>query len=318
MRAFVILLTCVLSFVICISVQDKKKSDVAQQFHDNITHLKSTLDIKSLKSFEGLYQDENGTPVYLRRVASTLSVTAIASFYNHINTSSLFQLYNLVDFTKNSALNKWSIGKNLKRTHSFETMRYLPSTRDTLLVYTTCNHVNMSIHSLESISSSPDQFDILVIDDHSVDGTVQILTKKGFSVISKQVAKGLTDSWNIGYHIAKLLKYQYIIFSNNDVLVPHGTIEFVRSALKDEALVVPLTTRKGAGHNPTQSIETQYHIEPALVRIFNNPNNFQLVQDMLTSLHNASGTVSFIEYVAINPSVMCFSLYLNPLPLFLF
>jgi hypothetical protein len=49
-----------------------------------------------------------------------------------------------------------------------------------------------------------------------------------------------------------MLKYNYVIFSNNDVLVPHGVVDITRMALKSEALVVPLTTKKGAGHNPKQ------------------------------------------------------------------
>ena len=46
--------------------------------------------------------------------------------------------------------------------------------------------------------------------------------------------------------------YSYVIFANNDVLVPHGAIESIRKDLQNEVLVVPLTTMKGAGHNPGQ------------------------------------------------------------------
>lgn len=56
------------------------------------------------------------------------------------------------------------------------------------------------------------------------------------------------------HRIALLLDYKYIIFSNNDVLVPPGAVDEVRTNLRHEALVVPLTTRTGAGHNPTQVI----------------------------------------------------------------
>jgi pimeloyl-ACP methyl ester carboxylesterase len=49
--------------------------------------------------------------------------------------------------------------------------------------------------------------------------------------------------------------YSYVIFANNDVLVPHGAIESIRNDLQNEVLVVPLTTMKGAGHNPGQVSE---------------------------------------------------------------
>lgn len=86
-------------------------------------------------------------------------------------------------------------------------------------------------------------------------------------MIKKDKPHGLTDSWNIGYRwqlmisliyinalcrIAKAFKYKYIIFSNNDVLVPHGAIDATYKSLQSNALVVPLTTKKGAGHNPKQ------------------------------------------------------------------
>ena len=46
--------------------------------------------------------------------------------------------------------------------------------------------------------------------------------------------------------------YKFIIFANNDILVPYGAIHALRRDLMNEVLVVPLTTLKGAGHNPGQ------------------------------------------------------------------
>ena len=254
----------------------------------NASFFKATLDAKLLSSFQGVYRDRLGTPVFLRRGQDSL---AVSSLWNHkkIDIVRIFQSCNLIDFSQNYAIQQFPKVKASRRRHSFHFDRSWREDVDTLLVYTTCNHVNMSIHSLQSISSAPDVFDIIVIDDHSIDGTTEILTKMGYSVISKPEARGLTDSWNIGYHIASLLKYRYIIFSNNDVLVPHGTVELVRTALKEEALVVPLTTQKGAGHNPTQSIEAHYDIDPRHIPLFNNPSNFQGVQDILSRLHNRTG-----------------------------
>lgn len=49
---------------------------------------------------------------------------------------------------------------------------------DTLLIFTTCNHIDMTTHSLNSLRYAPDSFDIIVIDDYSVDGTVEYLVKR--------------------------------------------------------------------------------------------------------------------------------------------
>lgn len=54
------------------------------------------------------------------------------------------------------------------------------------------------------------------------------------------------------FRIGKLLKYNYLIFANNDILVPQGAVDMCRRSLLTEPLVVPLTTKKGAGHNPSQ------------------------------------------------------------------
>jgi hypothetical protein len=277
-------------------LSDKKRADSGHfQHNENVTFLNALLDTKTLNSLQGIYQDDNGIPVHLKRTeTNVLSVSSIQSIHNNIDLRQVYRYYDLIDYTRHDPLSKWPIVKNLRSNHPFESMDLQPFERDTLLVYTTCNHVNMSIHSLESLSSASDKFDILVIDDHSIDGTVDILIKKGFSVISKPTARGLTDSWNIGYYIAALLQYRFIIFSNNDVLVPHGTIEVVRTALQEEALVVPLTTKKGAGHNPTQSIETQYDIDSKHVPVFNNPSNFQLIQNILSRLYNTSGEVTIL------------------------
>lgn len=53
-----------------------------------------------------------------------------------------------------------------------------PNQSDTLVVFTTCNHLDMTLVSLRALSSSPDSFDLIVVDDHSIDGTPEILIKK--------------------------------------------------------------------------------------------------------------------------------------------
>lgn len=124
---------------------------------------------------------------------------------------------------------------------------------DTLVVFTTCNQKKMTLLALQHLKQTVGDADVIIIDDHSIDGTVPYLTKKGYFVISKSVANGLTYSWNAGYHIALNLGYSYVIFANNDVLVPRGAIAELTKDLFHDVLVVPLTTAKGAGHHPGQA-----------------------------------------------------------------
>jgi hypothetical protein len=49
---------------------------------------------------------------------------------------------------------------------------------DTLVLFTTCNHLDMSARSLNTLKSAPDSFDLVIVDDHSIDGTPEILLKK--------------------------------------------------------------------------------------------------------------------------------------------
>ena len=52
------------------------------------------------------------------------------------------------------------------------------TTRDTLVVFTTCNHLEMTVISIKSLERSRDRFDLLVVDDFSIDGTADYLIKK--------------------------------------------------------------------------------------------------------------------------------------------
>lgn len=121
-----------------------------------------------------------------------------------------------------------------------------------LIVYTTCNQLSMTILSLQYLRNTAKVADIIVVDDHSTDGTVEFLQKKGFAVISKPKATGLTDSWNIGYRLAVALGYKHVLFTNNDVLLTAGAVHLMHHGLKSYPLVVPLTTDKGSGHHKPQ------------------------------------------------------------------
>jgi hypothetical protein len=133
-----------------------------------------------------------------------------------------------------------------------ESMPYSSPHNKILIVFTTCNQLQMTILSLQYMRV-PDVADLLVVDDHSTDGTVEYLQKRGFAVITKPKPTGLTDSWNIGYRFAVMMGYPHLILMNNDVLLTTGAVRTMHLALGlGHALVAPLTTEKGAGHNPSQ------------------------------------------------------------------
>ena len=87
---------------------------------------------------------------------------------------------------------------------------------------------------------------------YSIDGSTAYLRRKGYFVLSTPAAKGLTYTWNQGYHFAIQAGYKYIIYMNNDILVPKGAVGELVKDLKGHSVVVPMTTLIGAGHNPIQ------------------------------------------------------------------
>ena len=159
---------------------------------------------------------------------------------------------------------------------------------DTLLVFTTCNHLEVTILAINSLESGKDKYDILVVDDYSIDGTADYLIKQGYAVITKDKARGLTHSWNIGYRVAKELGYRYVMFANNDVLVPPGTIDMMRKVLVDEALVVPLTTELGAGHNPAQSLMYSHNLAARKADYVDDPAHTEMIQAGLSKIYRRS------------------------------
>lgn len=158
------------------------------------------------------------------------------------------------------------------------------SDHDTLIVFTTCNHIAMTIRALKHLKFSLRASDLMIVDDHSIDGTVEYLVKKGYFVVGKSRALGLTNSWNSGYELAVRLKYKYVFFINNDVLVPAKAIDYMRRELLHEALIVPMTTRKGAGHNPIQSLIDILGLDKKMSDYINDPSIVEHIQSSISNL----------------------------------
>jgi hypothetical protein len=54
----------------------------------------------------------------------------------------------------------------------------LKSHNEVLVIVTTCNHIAATLEALSTLRDNSDSFDLVVIDDYSVDGTADILIKQ--------------------------------------------------------------------------------------------------------------------------------------------
>jgi hypothetical protein len=93
--------------------------------------------------------------------------------------------------------------------------------------------------------------------------------------------------------------YEHVVFSNNDIEVPGGALAMLHTALegRDVTVVAPLTSRRGAGHNPAQDVLHAHRTDlqglagplPAPVdgsslldEYVQNPSHCQAIQNALT------------------------------------
>jgi hypothetical protein len=241
---------CLLVFIVISSVMSETtplltESEILRQANE----LKFIYKHDMMKSMEGLYSCSNRLchlsfsnatamnarlrvlPYYISDISPTENFPSIRSINNILSTSTIQPQMEMID----------------------QQMIYRYGQAKTLVVLTTCNQLKMTKQAVDYLRESlNNNYHVVIIDDHSIDGTPHYLSKRGYHVISKPTAKGLTDSWNVAYKFARTIGYDYIIYLNNDVLVPRGALDIMLEVLKDHPVVVPTTTHLGAGHNPNQ------------------------------------------------------------------
>lgn len=133
--------------------------------------------------------------------------------------------------------------------------------KETLLAITTANQAAYTIMCLDSISSKERRLcDILLVDDASTDNTIDLVKGRVEHIITKDYAKGLTDSWNQAYRFFKKNNYKNIIISNNDVLYPENSLNSLIRKLDTYTVVAPLSNSKGVEFYPQQNINSCYRI----------------------------------------------------------
>lgn len=151
-----------------------------------------------------------------------------------------------------------------------------------LFCITTYNQLEYTKLFYDSLQKTSDiEYDLIVVDDFSNDGTIQWCKEKNITIIEKKKPHGLTHSWNLIYdHFKNNKQYEYLVIANNDILVPHGALSEMVNVFEryPASVVVPLSTKKGVGHNPIQAIGDHFQ---GTKEESENPNNYQAIQDML-------------------------------------
>jgi len=150
-----------------------------------------------------------------------------------------------------------------------------------LFCITTYNQLEYTKYFYDSMQKVDDvSYDLLVVDDFSSDETVEWCKDNGINVIEKEKPEGLTHSWNLAYNYFKDSSYDYLIIANNDVLVPNGALSELVSVFEryPASVVVPMSSKKGVGHNPVQAIDAHFQ---GTTTQSEDPQAHQALQDML-------------------------------------
>jgi glycosyltransferase involved in cell wall biosynthesis len=164
-----------------------------------------------------------------------------------------------------------------------------------LLAVTTANQIAYNRQAFHSIlAGKPGYVDVMVVDDASDDGTVELARSLGFVVVTKDKPRGHIDSLNLAYRDFVQKDYDVLILANNDILVPSGALENLCAALSRNVVVSPMSTLKGVGHQPGQALRQHF---PDIDIDETNPANCQRVQDKLNSLGLARGSVRELPYL---------------------
>ena len=173
-----------------------------------------------------------------------------------------------------------------------------------LVVITTCNQLEYTKLTIDSLKRTTEKFDVLVIDDFSRDDTISYLENEEFcgNIIVKKEPRGLTNSWNTAYDYFKKSTYEFLFLLNNDILVPDGAITNMVEVLEKEvdAVVSPLCNIYGVKRNPMQSVGAWY--DEVTEEYENDPNNYQEIQDRMNQVEYGGKKKIYIDAATLEPS----------------
>lgn len=123
-------------------------------------------------------------------------------------------------------------------------------------IMTCCNLWAFTRQGIASYYKSLDSrrhYILLLLDDRSTDETKEWVMEHtsfdDFGYVRFKRNRGVTRSWNYGLHLAlNVLKADYVVLANNDVLLPRGAIGKLVDNLEDQdapAIIGPLTNCPG-------------------------------------------------------------------------
>eukprot|EP01023_Acetabularia_acetabulum_P005084 TRINITY_DN12098_c0_g1_i3.p1 TRINITY_DN12098_c0_g1~~TRINITY_DN12098_c0_g1_i3.p1 ORF type:complete len:324 (-),score=42.20 TRINITY_DN12098_c0_g1_i3:841-1812(-) len=135
-----------------------------------------------------------------------------------------------------------------------------------------------------SLAAMDDDFDVLVVDEQSTDGTQNYVKTRKIQFIQSEGLYGVTHNWNLAYKFfTDHQQYNYLFIVNNDILIPNTAIDTQVRTMKncDCDLITPLSSMKGKGHMAqSQSIEVVYKLHEFSL-LFHLDTNYQQVQNYL-------------------------------------
>ncbi len=147
-----------------------------------------------------------------------------------------------------------------------------------LIAITTFNQARYTDRCFQSLKHT--RAKIICIDDASTDHTRKVCEKFNIEFLGRDKPLGLTYSWNLAYRYFLESQYDYLIISNNDVLIPEGSLEQLIKTLKEHPYVGVMTRRNEPGPwSDLFGVETYYPIECEKV---DEPKNYQAVQDFIS------------------------------------
>ena len=149
--------------------------------------------------------------------------------------------------------------------------------KNVLIAITTFNQAQYTEKCFESLKHSKAK--IICIDDASTDHTKKVCERYNVEFIGRDQPMGLTYSWNLAYRYFLEHDYDYLVISNNDVLIPEGCIEQLVENLKTNPYVGVMTRRnEESPWADVFGVETYYDIESEIV---DHSANYKIVQDKI-------------------------------------